>query len=218
MERNAVVEQLSDHGYFLRLLATVVIGAAGALLLTWFMHQLIHSSHHALDESERAHMLDFVRLKRTESSEIKQSKPSRPVQPDAPPTPATPQVDSSSAEATLAISALPDGSGVELKVGSLGFGSSDGEYLPIVKVAPIYPQRALSAGIEGECVVKYTVTANGSTRDVVVIENLCASPVFHRPSMEAAKKFKYKPRIIDGEAVEVHDVYNRFIYGIKAGQ
>ncbi len=209
------IAQLSDRGHLWRLLASLIVGAVCALLLTWFMYELIHSTQQRLDESKRAHMLDFVRLRRDESSAKKQARPTRPVQPDAPSAPAAPKADSSSAEATLAVSALPDGSGVELKIGGLGFGGSDGEYLPIVKVAPIYPQRAMSAGIEGECVVKYTVTSTGSTRDVVVIEDMCVHGSFHRPSIQAAEKFKYKPRIIDGEAVEVHDVYNRFIFSLK---
>jgi hypothetical protein len=32
----------------------------------------------------------------------------------------------------------------------LGIGTGDGEYLPIVKVAPIYPRRALERGITGD--------------------------------------------------------------------
>ena len=43
---------------------------------------------------------------------------------------------------------------------------------------------------------------------------MCDDSIFHKPSIEAAEKFKYKPRIIDGEAVEVFDVTNRFIYVI----
>ena len=39
--------------------------------------------------------------------------------------------------------------------------------------------------------------------------------MFHRPSLQAALKFKYKPRIIDGEAVEVPGVQNKFTYVIE---
>lgn len=208
------LQQIGDRGYGLRLLLTLVAGALGALLLTWFMFQLIHSSHHRLDESARVHMLDFVRVKRDESSARKQLKPSRPVQPDAPPQPSNPKSDDNSTDASLAISALPDGSGGDLDIGGLGFGGADGEFLPIVKVAPIYPPRALSNRIEGNCTVVYTVTINGSTRDVKVVEDMCTHKAFYRASVEAAEKFKYKPRVIDGEPVEVHDVHNRFIYEI----
>ena len=107
-----------------------------------------------------------------------------------------------------------DGLDGDLGIGGLSFDSSDGEYLPIVKIAPVYPHRAQYQGIEGECVVVFTVTTTGSTRDVQVLEGLCTDKMFHKPSIEAAKKFKYKPRIIDGEAVEVHGIKNRFIYDL----
>jgi protein TonB len=208
------LEQLQDRSYGGRMLLLALAGAAVALLLTWFMHELIHSSHHELDETKRAHLVDFVRLQREESSVRKDRLPERPTAAEAPPAPATPQAESRESEMTLEVSdtVLLDNLGGDLQIGGLGFDSSDGEYLPIVKIAPVYPQRALLKGIEGECVVMYTVTTNGSTRDVVVLEQMCTDKVFHKSSIAAAKKFKYKPRIIDGEAVEVHRVTNRFIY------
>ncbi|WP_020210126.1 energy transducer TonB [Gilvimarinus chinensis] len=91
-----------------------------------------------------------------------------------------------------------------------------GDYLPIVKVAPQYPRTALSRGIEGEVVVSFTVTATGATRDVVVLsaQTLDGSPtsVFNRAAIRAAEGFKYKPRIENGVAQEVHGVQNRFLF------
>ena len=125
-------------------------------------------------------------------------------------------MDNSATDTTLNVSdaILPDGIGGDIGIGGLGFDSSDGEYLPIVKIAPIYPHRAQVKGIEGNCVVMYTVTTNGSVRDVSVVEHMCDDRIFWSASINAAKKFKYKPRIIDGEAVEVHRVTNRFIYDL----
>ena len=54
--------------------------------------------------------------------------------------------------------------------GGFSLGVGEGDYLPIVKVAPIYPQRALVRGIEGYCVVQYTVTRQGTIRDPFVCE------------------------------------------------
>jgi len=211
-----VLESISDRHYGRRVLSVVLAGAVGAGLLTWFMYTLIHSSKQRLDESSRAHIIEFVRLKRQEASVSEDRRPERPEVEDQPPAPATPQLDNSAADATLNVSdtILPDGIGDGLGIGGLGFDSSDGEYLPIVKIAPIYPHRAQLKGIEGNCVVMYTVTTNGSVRDVSVIEHMCDNRIFWSPSITAAKKFKYKPRIIDGEAVEVHRVTNRFIYDL----
>ena len=210
------LETINDHHYSWRVLSVVLIGFVGAGFLTWFMYTLIHSSQQELDESSRAHIIEFVRLKRQEASASKDRRPDRPQVEEQPPAPATPQMDNSQADTVLNVSetVLPDGIGDSLSIGGLGFDSSDGEYLPIVKVAPVYPHRAQFKGIEGNCVVMYTVTTNGSTRDVTVIEHMCDNKIFWAPSVAAAKKFKYKPRIIDGEPVEVHRVTNRFIYDL----
>ena len=60
--------------------------------------------------------------------------------------------------------------------------------------------------------MRYTVTATGTVKDVEVIKDRCTASVFYRPSVDAAQRFKYKPRVIDGEAVEVSGVYNMFYY------
>jgi protein TonB len=39
--------------------------------------------------------------------------------------------------------------------------------------------------------------------------------VFEDASVKAALKFKYKPRVIDGEPVEVAGVRNRFLYELE---
>ncbi|SVD91537.1 uncharacterized protein METZ01_LOCUS444391, partial [marine metagenome] len=92
-------------------------------------------------------------------------------------------------------------------------GVSDGEYLPIVKVAPIYPARAASRGLEGYVILEFTVTRAGTVRDVFVVES--TSSIFERAATTAAYKFKYKPRVIDGEPVEVPGVRNKITFVLE---
>lgn len=103
-----------------------------------------------------------------------------------------------------------------IKLGGIGFGINDGEYLPIVKVAPIYPRRALTRGIEGHVIVKFTVTKIGSVTNVSVIESLTASgnptTLFNNAAIKAVKKFKYKPKMIDGDFVDVIGVKNKITF------
>jgi protein TonB len=194
-----------------RHLVGLLMAVAVAMALAWLMYFLTHSSQMRLSASDRVQMLDFVRLKRNEVTERKDRKPERPEVsevPDAPPA-ADPNANAAN---TLAVSA-PMAVGADLNIGrGIGIGTGDGEYLPIVKVAPVYPRRALDRGITGTCTVEYTVTTAGTVRDVSVVPGECEESVFEKPSVEAAYRFKYKPRVIDGEAVEVIGVWNRFYY------
>lgn len=103
---------------------------------------------------------------------------------------------------------------VSVDISTSGMATGDGEYLPIVKVAPIYPRRAQTRGIMGYCIVEYTVTTSGAIRDPVAVD--CQpSGVFEKASVKAATKFKYKPRVVDGEAIEVAGVQNKFTYTLE---
>lgn len=103
---------------------------------------------------------------------------------------------------------------IQVDISSSGMSSGDGEYLPIVKVAPIYPRRAQTRGTTGYCIVEYTVTKSGSIRDPVAIDCVPAG-VFDRASVKASTKFKYKPRVVDGEPIEVAGVRNKFTYELE---
>lgn len=206
----------TDRRFSMRFALVLAVGIFVAMFLTWFMYVLIQSSEMRLDESQRMHMLDFVRLKREEVSQRQEKKPERPQVEEAPPAPATPQSDAAASDVdALGISEMPTSNDMDLNADGFSFGAGEGEYLPIVKVAPIYPASAASRGIEGYCTVEYTVTTNGSVRDVSVIDDECSSTAFRRPSVEAARKFKYKPRVVNGEAVEVTGVRNRFTYVLE---
>lgn len=95
-------------------------------------------------------------------------------------------------------------------------GIQNGNYMPIVKAAPQYPQAAASRGTEGFVVVRFTVTSNGSTRDIEVVEAVrkdgTPTSLFNSAAIAAAKQFKYQPRVQDGVPMEVHGVQNRFVF------
>jgi protein TonB len=196
-----IIETLSvdKAGNIVRLVIGITLGLAVTAGLFWFMQYLIVTADRDLNEGASGHLVDFVRLKRDESIQRRQLKPKKPPPPDAPPPqPPTPQLDNLDPNAEkIAISAAPVETDIEMS-GGFSLGVGEGDYLPIVKVAPIYPQRALSRSIEGFCVVQYTVTRNGTIREPFVVEDQCTSSLFHRASVQAALKFKYTPRVIDG--------------------
>jgi protein TonB len=198
-----------------RLVIGLVMATAVTLSLFWLMQYLIETADRSLNEDAAGTLMDFVRVKRNEEIERRQLKPKKPPPPEsAPPQPPTPQLENLNPNAEkIAISAVPVETDIEM-TGGFSLGVGEGDYLPIVKVAPIYPNRALTRGVEGYCVVQYTVTRLGTTKDPFVVPDQCTSTLFHRASVNAALKFKYKPRIMDGEAVEVPGVQNKFTYEI----
>ncbi len=86
-------------------------------------------------------------------------------------------------------------------------------YLPINKSAPEYPERALEKGIEGDCTVQYNVNIVGNVENPRIVGS--CHPLFIKPSLEAAKAFRYQPRVINGEAQPVGGVKNTFHYRIE---
>lgn len=200
------------------LLLSLLLGVFMAAALTWLMYTLIDSGNQRLNEGERIHFADFVRIKQPEKTQKRERIPDRPAITKAPPSPEIAQSNDLTQGDTIAVTHLAIDAHLDISPSAgLSFGMGDGEYLPIVKVAPVYPMQAKIRKIECECMVKYTVTTTGSVENVEVLKNYCDSEVFHKSSISAALKFKYKPRIIDGEAVKVHDVKNRFIYKLDRG-
>jgi len=183
-----------------------------AVSLLWVMQFLIATGKDAISNTKRPHFMDFVRVERDQSVERKDRKPKKPPAPEEqPPDLPQPQQEqvNPSAESIYVAPVGIDGGAMDI-ASSFGLEASDGEYLPIVKVAPIYPRRAQSRGVEGYCTIEYTVTKNGTTVNPQVID--CSSSLFEKASMAAALKFKYKPRVINGEPIDVPGVRNRFTY------
>lgn len=177
--------------------------AAGVTFAVFFLMQtLISSGRSAITDPADGRVVDFVRVQEEERIQKKDRKPERPPEPEPPPpTPDMPNPDISSAsQAGFDIGAVAVDAGID-------GGSGDGEYLPIVKVAPVYPYRAMSRGLEGWVLLEFTVTKTGAVTDVHVVEAEPAN-VFDQAAIEAAKKFKYRPRVIDGKPVEVPGVQN----------
>lgn len=200
------------------------VGIAGALgvvvtlLLLFLMHSLINTEFEAPEETSETKIADIRMPQHEIETRFEAVKPEKPEEPEAPP-PEIPEPTFDAPTANLGglnMAAPTFEANISVNVGT-GF-SGDGEYLPIVKVAPEYPNNAASRGIEGFCTVEFTVTTTGTTRDVRAIESDCITKegrpttVFNRASIRAAERFKYRPKVVDGEPIEVPGVRNRFVY------
>lgn len=191
----------------------VGLGIVATFVLFLLMQALIKSDRNPFTDASNIKITDFVRLDEDQELEIKQRKPKPPPPPDEPPPDMPkPDYDASNVSTGLEIGAIDVN--VDLNVGGTGGFSSDGEYLPIVKVAPVYPRRAQTRGIEGYVLLEFVVTKTGAVRDPRVVE---ASPpgIFDRAAMSAALKFKYKPKVVNGSPIDVAGVRNLITFELS---
>jgi protein TonB len=194
-------------------------GLAMNFLLFAVMHSLVTQRTEGDTRSQVRPVFEFLRLKREETTERKtrrapERKASRPAVNAAPLA-----IAKSAAPGRQAIAA-PAGDftpGFSLAgrpylgaVGDVGGGGGPGEgtgsgfgseAIPLVRVNPLYPPRAQSRGVEGWVLLQFTITPQGTTKDIEVLD---ADPkgYFERAAKDAVRKYKYKPRIENGVAVD----------------
>jgi len=169
--------------------------------LFYLMQALILGKDMKLGEAGGT-MIDFVRLKKDSELETKKRKMPEKKEPEEPPPPP----DLSMARSNKPSQEMGDMAfaiDVDVDMGGTGFeiAASDTDVVPIVRVQPQYPLRASERGIEGWVEVEFTISKLGTVKDPTVI-NSHPSSIFDRSALKAIRKWKYNPKIEDGEPVE----------------
>ena len=193
---------------------SLVIGVIVTLSLLFVMHLLIATGKAALTKPRERLNLDFVRVKRNESLALEDFTPEKPPKPPETPPETPPQdMDNMNPDAPTINIPLPAMVAETSIGGPGGMNIAEGDYLPIVRVAPVYPARALSRGLEGYVDLSFTVTSAGTVRDPIIL--FSTSSLFERAASRAVLKFKYKPRVVDGVPVDVPGVKTRISFQIE---
>lgn len=193
----------------LPLAALITVG----LFLT--MSYLIATGEKALQDSGKAVSIDFVRVPRDETPQLKERElpdKQQAVEPPPPPPPsaANTAIDPNAMNIGVAMPKLD--ANIRMQGGmNLGAAPSDGDILPLVAVAPQYPDRAASRGIEGWVLVELTVTPEGTVTDPRV---LSADPAgyFENAALRAVTRFRYKPKVVNGTPVPQPGVQYKFTF------
>jgi len=103
-----------------------------------------------------------------------------------------------------------------LQLSNASINATDGDYLPLVAIAPQYPTRAAQRGIEGWCLVSFTVNGLGSVEEeTITVVDAEPPQIFNRSSVRAAARFKFQPRVEDGVGVAVSGVQYLFRYQLE---
>ena len=79
--------------------------------------------------------------------------------------------------------------------------AAEGDIIPIVRINPIYPREAAINGTEGWVKLEFTITETGTVKSPKVIDSQ-PPRIFNREAIRAILKWKFKPRVVDGAAVE----------------
>jgi protein TonB len=188
--------------------AAVAVGVTFGLFL--FMYQLI-----SLGGDERAELdaISGIRFGPVEIPdeivEKSRRKPQKPPPPKDPPPPPRMQI----AKTDPVVQQMPQLDMPQLDVPMSGGAgmfignfqqvdqTAEGDIIPIVRINPIYPREAAIAGTEGWVKLEFIITETGTVKSPKVID---AQPprVFNREAIRAILKWKFKPRVVDGVAVE----------------
>jgi len=179
------------------------------LLLVWLMQQMVQERQPARPLARPDPMpVGFVRVKPPpEPPPQAQEPPETPEEPPPPPLPETPRLSLSRPQAPLASPRLPR---IDLPL-RLGKGPSLGSYqappaplpkeaVPLVRVAPQYPQRALRRRKQGSVKIAFTIEPDGRVSDPKVIQ---ADPpgYFEEAALRAIRRWKFQPKREGGVAV-----------------
>ena len=195
-----------------RYLSAVSLGAVATFGLLILMRSVIADPMPAENSGVTGDVLEFVRLVKEREPILKDRTPKPPPKPDEPPPP-LPPLDPNIEGPTFGLLDPPEPT-LPSKNGLFDRQMDDGTYLPIVRVQPIYPRRALTRGIEGYVLVEFVVTATGAVQHPMVV---VADPpgFFERAALSAVLKFKYKPRVTNGEPVAVSGVRTRVVFEME---
>ncbi|ASJ96341.1 MULTISPECIES: energy transducer TonB [Shewanella] len=188
----------------LRGIVSLLVGGAVTFALFVFMAFLVGGGAKRADTKTDSPVIEISMDKQdTKVQDKPRVKPKPPTPPEQPPLPDTPPPDSSSdIDTNMAFNM----SGVVAGSASTGFKlgnmmTRDGDATPIVRIEPQYPIAAARDGKEGWVQLSFTINELGGVEDVQVID---ADPkrIFDREAKRALKKWKYKPKIVDGKALK----------------
>ena len=187
-----------------RFLVSILLGAAVTFGLFAFMAFLVSSGDRNKEEAQENIIVDVNTTPPKSAAETRRRvPPPPPPPPKAPPKQQAPEPEASNDSSGLQFS-MPgvqlSGASTGLSAPGAGFGR-DGDATPIVRIEPKYPIQAARDGKEGWVKLSFTINEIGGVEDVKVIE---ATPkrVFDKEAKRALRKWKYKPKVVDGKAMK----------------
>ena len=182
-----------------------IIGFFSAITFFMLLAYIVKPSSEALKNENSFRVVDFIRLKKdTSLKEKSRAIPDKPEPPKKPPPPdlPTPELQAPPQAPNLDIEFPDIAIPTDFKGAFLGPQNQGGnsQVIPLVRINPQYPRNELLAGVEGCVKVRFTVEPDGSVSSPKVVESK-PPRVFDSSALRAIKKWKFKPKVVNGIAV-----------------
>lgn len=193
---------------FARFATAIPVGAVISLALLLAMHALISMQAMDVPEITRPLPIRFMHVKINEELRTEEfTQPEKTTPQELPPLPETSEFPDGTVLIPAGPKPLPPTGRNEGLTNPM---ISDGPLITIVRVQPAYPAIAAQRGLEGFVVVSFDVFADGTVGNITVIES--SSSIFERSAIQAAKRFRYKARVVGGEPQTTLGVQYRFSF------
>ena len=182
-----------------------IIGFFSAITFFMLLAYIVKPSSEVLKNENSFRVVDFIRLKKdTSLKEKSRAIPDKPEPPKKPPPPdlPTPELQAPPQAPNLDIEFPDIAIPTDFKGAFLGPQNQGGnsQVIPLVRINPQYPRNELLAGVEGWVKVRFTVEPDGSVSSPKVVESK-PPRVFDSSALRAIKKWKFKPKVVNGIAV-----------------
>ncbi|MEF2507513.1 energy transducer TonB [Vibrio mimicus] len=152
--------------------------------------------------------LSFTMVMAEQEQDVQRRQRSIPEQPQVPQVPTqaparseqTAAMDVSSFNPLVDLNLSTAIEGVAVNAPQFGEFSVNQQVMPLHRVEPNYPAKALQRGVEGYVTLRFNIDELGKTRDIEVVDSN-PKRYFEREAMLALRNWKYQPKIVDGKAV-----------------
>lgn len=97
-------------------------------------------------------------------------------------------------------------------IGPVTFVVSDKDASPIVRMLPTMPPRFSEGNHSGFCTVRFDVSPSGAPYNVVA--TFCTASILKRATVKSVLKWKFNPKIVDGQPTSMRGVENRVTFNL----
>ncbi len=186
-----------NFGKYIPITTSAITATSGLFLI---MHSLIARPELLIEDREPPRFIEYIQVLPPTTIKLIDREVPKPVEAEDRPDPVEPEHNIDGDDFTPVPQPKPRQP--HLSPQNPQFDNlADGAQIPLVRIQANYPRRALERGITGWALVAFRITPSGTVEDPEIIE---AEPAgyFEKETLKVIKKFKYKPKVVNGQTVE----------------